>query len=51
MVREHGKRATCLREAAPAKAESAAGDFFQHSHYGFSRGTSSPSPSIHELQG
>ena len=30
-VREHGKRATCLREAATAKAENAAGGFFQHS--------------------
>ena len=44
-VREHGKRATCLRVAAPglrsqshfggvgsAKAGNAAGGFFQHSH-------------------
>jgi len=28
-VREYGKRATCLREAAPAKAGNAAGGFFQ----------------------
>ena len=33
-VREHGKMATCLREAAPAKAGNAADGFFQHSHYG-----------------
>ena len=41
-VREHGKRATCLREAAPAGKERSglsavalakAGGFFQHSHY------------------
>ena len=31
-VREHGKRATCLRVAASAKAGNAAGGFFQHSH-------------------
>ena len=30
--REHGKRATCLREAAPAKAGNAAGGFFQQPH-------------------
>ena len=30
-VREHGKRATCLRVAASAKAGNAAGSFFQHS--------------------
>ena len=30
-VREYGKRATCLREAAPAKAGNAVGGFFQHS--------------------
>ena len=35
-VREHGKMATCLREAAPAKAGNAAGGFFQHSHIGLS---------------
>jgi hypothetical protein len=29
LVREHGKMATCLREAAPAKAGNAAGGFFQ----------------------
>ena len=29
LVREHGKIATCLREAAPAKAGNAAGGFFQ----------------------
>ena len=28
-VREHGRRGTCLREAAPAKAGNAAGGFFQ----------------------
>ena len=28
-VREHGKLATCLREAAPAEAGNAAGRFFQ----------------------
>jgi hypothetical protein len=33
-VREHGKSATCLREAAPAKAGNAAAGFFQHSHSG-----------------
>ncbi len=41
-VREHGKRATCLREAAPAGKERSglsavalakAGGFFQHSHF------------------
>jgi hypothetical protein len=32
-VREHGKRATCLRVAASAKAGNAAGGFFQHSQY------------------
>jgi hypothetical protein len=32
-VRESDKTATCLREAAPAKAGNAAGGFFQHSHY------------------
>jgi len=32
LVREHGKMATCLREAAPAKAENAAGGFFQQTH-------------------
>jgi hypothetical protein len=31
-VHEHGKRATCLRIAASAKARNAAGGFFQHSH-------------------
>ena len=31
-IREHGKMATCLREAAPAKAGSAAGGFFQQTH-------------------
>jgi len=31
-VGEHGKRATCLREAAPAKAGNATGGFFDHSH-------------------
>ncbi len=31
-VREHKTMATCLREAATAKAENAAGGFFQHSH-------------------
>ncbi len=44
IVREHGKRATCLREAAPAGKERSglsavalakAGGFFQHSHIGF----------------
>ncbi len=30
-VREHGKMATCLREAASAKAGNAAGGFFQYS--------------------
>ena len=34
-VREHGKMATCLREAAPAKAGNSAGGFFQHSHLYF----------------
>jgi hypothetical protein len=29
VIREHGKMATCLREAAPAKAGNAAGGFFQ----------------------
>jgi hypothetical protein len=33
VVREHGKKATCLREAAPAKAGNAGGGFFQHFHY------------------
>jgi hypothetical protein len=28
VIREHGKVATCLREAAPAKAGNAAGGFF-----------------------
>jgi hypothetical protein len=28
-IREHGEMATCLREAAPAKAGNAAGGFFQ----------------------
>ena len=32
VVREHGKMATCLREAAPAKAGNAAGGFFQQTH-------------------
>ena len=31
LVREHGKMATCLGEAATAKAGNGAGDFFQHS--------------------
>jgi hypothetical protein len=31
-VREHDHAATCLREAAPAKAGNAAGGLFQHSH-------------------
>jgi hypothetical protein len=30
-VRERGQGATCLREAAPAKAGNAAGGLFQHS--------------------
>jgi hypothetical protein len=30
-VHEHNKIATCLREAASAKAGNAAGGFFQHS--------------------
>ncbi len=30
-VREHDHAATCLREAAPAKAGNAAGSLFQHS--------------------
>jgi hypothetical protein len=33
VIREHGKMATCLREAAPAKAGNAAGGFFQQNHY------------------
>jgi hypothetical protein len=33
-VREHGQVATCLREAAPAKAGNAAGGIYQHSHRG-----------------
>ncbi|MDT3776534.1 hypothetical protein PJI16_03045 [Nitrospira sp. MA-1] len=32
-VRKYDKTATCLREAAPAKAGNATGGFFQHSHY------------------
>jgi hypothetical protein len=32
VIREHGKMATCLREAAPAKAGNAAGGFFQQTH-------------------
>ncbi len=32
-IREHAKRPTCLREAAPAKAGNAAGGLFQHSPY------------------
>ncbi len=33
-VREHGKMATCLREAATAKAGNAADGFFHHSLLG-----------------
>jgi hypothetical protein len=33
LVREHEKIATCLREAAPAKAGNAAGGFFQQTPY------------------
>ena len=33
LVREHGKMATCLREAAPAKAGNAAGGFFQQTPF------------------
>jgi hypothetical protein len=32
-VREHGNMATCLREAAPAKAGNAPGGFFQQPPY------------------
>ncbi len=31
-LRQLDTMATCLREAGPAKAGNAAGDFFQHSH-------------------
>ncbi|HNP29438.1 MAG TPA: hypothetical protein PKK23_10355 [Nitrospirales bacterium] len=31
-VREHGQGATCLREAAPAKAGNTPGGLFQHFH-------------------